>query len=39
MCDYADDVMLISRNEKNLRQMIVELENKGKMLGLEVNER
>lgn len=38
LCAYADDVVLISRNINYLKEMLRELEEQGKRMGLEINE-
>ena len=34
---YADDIVLIGKNEVEIRQLIVEMENIARKLGLQIN--
>jgi hypothetical protein len=36
---YADDIVLIGKNEIEIRQLFVEVENIARMLGLRINQR
>ena len=38
VCAYADDVVLIARNEKQLQELYLEMRVETKKIGLEVNE-
>ena len=38
VCAYADDVVLISRNKQQLREMLIQVRTEGKKMGLEINE-
>jgi len=35
---YADDIVLIGKNEIQIRQLFVEIENIARKLGLHINE-
>ena len=35
---YADDIMLIRKNELEIRQLFVEMENIAKKLGLQIHQ-
>ena len=37
VCAYADDVALIARNEKELRELFMEMDIEARRIGLEVN--
>ena len=36
---YADDIVLIGKNEIEIRQLFVEIENTARKLGLHINQR
>ena len=36
---YADDIVLIGKNETEIRQLLVEIENIARKLGLHINQR
>ena len=38
ICAYADDIVLISRNLKYLKEMFIHIEQEGKKTGLEINQ-
>jgi hypothetical protein len=35
---YADDIVLIGKNEIEIRQLFVEMENNARKLGLQINQ-
>jgi hypothetical protein len=35
---YADDIVLIGRNEIEIRQLFVEIDNAARKLGLQINQ-
>ena len=37
VCAYADDITLIARNEKELRELFMEMDIEARRIGLEVN--
>ena len=39
ICAYADDIVIIARNEKTLGEVLREIKEKSKIIGLEINEK